>query len=223
MRRYLPLVIVIAVGLLMLSGGAILYRAKRPPTLAISTDQSAAGVQGGDSAHILGPANAPVTLEEFGDYQCPPCGILAEPIGHLEEEFSPNLRVIFRNFPLAVHSHAREAAVAAEAAGLQGKFWRMHDLLYRQQSVWSHATDAGELFVAYAELLGLDAERFKRDMNGQEAQARVATDQAQGASLGVKNTPTIFINNRAINPKSLNPTALHAEVESAVKAKQPSS
>jgi protein-disulfide isomerase len=223
MRRYLPFIIVIAVALVTIAGGVMLYYAKRPPTLRVSKTRSSSDGEGADSVHILGPANAPVTLEEFGDYQCPPCGKLAEPISQLEREFSPKLRVVFRNFPLAIHLHAHEAALAAEAAGLQGKFWEMHDLLYRQQSTWSRAKDARGLFEAYAALLGLDVQRFNKDMNGQEAQARVATDQAEGASLGVQNTPTIFLDNRAINSKLLNPAALRVEIESALKAKPPSS
>jgi protein-disulfide isomerase len=223
MRRYLPFIIVIAVALVTIAGGVMLYRAKQPPALTISKGHSSSGTGGADSAHMLGPKNAPVTLEEFGDYQCPPCGKLAEPISRLQREFSPNLRVVFRNFPLAVHSHAREAALAAEAAGLQGKFWEMHDLLYRQQSTWSQASDVQGLFAAYAGLLGLNVARFKKDMNGQDAQTRVAMDEAEGASLGVRNTPTIFLDNRAVNSKSLNPAALRAEVESALKTKGPSS
>jgi protein-disulfide isomerase len=223
MTRYLPLVIVAAVGLLTATGGAMLYRAKRQSTLAISHNQSLPGEEGPDSAHILGPAKAPVTLEEFGDYECPPCGKLAEPISELEREFSPNLRVVFRNFPLAIHPHSREAALAAEAAGMQGKFWQMHDLLFRQQPIWSQATDVRELFEAYAGLLGLDVQRFRKDMAGKKAETRVVADQAKGSSLGVKNTPTIFLNNREIDPKLLNASALRAQVESALKAKQPSS
>jgi protein-disulfide isomerase len=220
MKRYLPFTIVGAVALATFGSGAVLYRAKRPPTLTISTDQSAPGSTAGESTHIRGSANAPVTLEEYGDYQCPPCGLLAEPINQLEKEHRPNLRLIFRNFPLATHAHAREAAIAAEAAGLQGKFWEMHDLLYREQSIWSKATDARTLFNSYGGILGLEIERFKKDMDGDKAKDRVEADQKHGNLLGVQNTPTIFLNNKAIDPKNLNPAALRETIDAALKGNQ---
>src|SRR6202022_3017416 len=139
------LVAVAAIG-----SGTFLYRAKRAanPQLKISKET---GEQGAESAHVLGPADAVVTLEEYGDFQCPPCGKLSEPINQLQKQH--NLRVIFREFPLPMHAHAREAAFAAEAAGLQGRFWQMHDLLFREQQVWTNSADARSLFNAYAGML----------------------------------------------------------------------
>jgi protein-disulfide isomerase len=223
MRRYFPLVIIVCVGLATVGGGVMFYRAKRTATLTIPHDRSSSGKADAESLHILGPVKAPVTLEEFGDYQCPPCGRLAEPLNKLEKEFSPHLRFIFRNFPLSEHAHAREAAIAAEAAGLQGKFWEMHDLLYREQDVWSHSTDVQNLFESYAGLLGLDVQRFKKDMSGGQAEGRVIADQSEGTSLGIKNTPTLFLNNRQVEPTSMAPDLLRAAVESAIKASHPSS
>src|SRR5204863_3326473 len=137
MRRYLPLFIVAAIGLLALGTGMMLYRAKRSP--ALTTPKNLTGPETADikSIHVRGEANAPVTLEEFGDFQCPPCGKPAAPTKQLEEAYGSQLRVIFRQFPLPpkVHAHAEEAALASEAAGLQGYFWEMHDLLYREQEV----------------------------------------------------------------------------------------
>jgi protein-disulfide isomerase len=218
MRRYLPFIIVALVGLGTLATGTLLYRAKRAPVLTISSDQSAGG-KDNTSVHIRGPVDAPVTLEEFGDYQCPPCGLLAGPIKQLETDYGKTLRVIFRHFPLITHSHAREAACAAEAAGLQGKFWEMHDLLYREQPEWSKATDAQPLFNAYAGILGLKVDRFKQDMVSDKVKERVTEDQKHGAAIGVQNTPTIFLNNKALDPASLNPANLRAVVDAAVKAK----
>src|SRR5207253_3753422 len=129
MRRYLPFVIVGAVALLTLGSATMLYRAKRLPVLTIAKNDVASGMDDSESIHILGSHDAPVTLEEFGDFQCPPCGILSGPINQLEQDYRPRLRVIFRHFPLVTHAHALEAAVAAEAAGAQGRFWEMHDLL----------------------------------------------------------------------------------------------
>src|SRR5438128_1142878 len=116
MRRYLPFIIVGAVGLLTAGSGTMLYRAKRPPALTISKE-IASKKSDNESIHIRGNPDAPVTLEEFGDFQCPPCGLLAGPIKQLEKDYDPRLRVIFHHFPLITHQHAGEAAHAAEAAG----------------------------------------------------------------------------------------------------------
>jgi protein-disulfide isomerase len=217
MKRILPFLIVIAVGAATVTGGTLLYRAKRPVQLTMTEDA------GASAEHTIGPANARITLLEFGDFECPPCGRLSEPLSQLQHEFSSQLRLVFYNFPLPNHKHAREAAWAAEAAGLQGKFWQMHDLLYKDQEVWANSTDAEVLFNAYASYIGLDARKFRIDMVGEEVRQRVAADQKKGTSLGVKNTPTIFVNKREVDPKRLNPTDLHSEIDAALKQGKPSS
>ena len=200
----------------------MLYRTKRPALLTISKEL-APKKNDVEPIHIRGRADAPVTLEEFGDFQCPPCGALSGPIKQLEHDFDPHLRVIFHHFPLVNHQHARAAAIAAEAAGVQGHFWEMHDLLYREQAVWSKATDVQPLLNSYAGMLGLNGEQFKKDMESDSVKARVDLDQKRGTALGVQNTPTIFLNNRAIAPADLAPDRLRAAVTEAVKAKPPSS
>jgi protein-disulfide isomerase len=222
MKRYLPFIIVAAVAVATLVGGAILYRAKRLPALAIP-ENSALRKGNTDSFHVLGANDAPVTLMEFGDFQCPPCADLAEPINQLERDYRSRLRVVFRHLPLANHQHAREAALASEAAGLQGRFWEMHDLLYREQPVWSNAPDVGVLFSAYAAMLGLDIDRFKKDMESDKAKARVGFDEGQAMTLGVRSTPTIFINNQEVPPAYRNPAGLRTIVDAALRAPAPAS
>jgi len=217
MHRYLPFIIVGTVAALTLAGGTILYRAKRPSLLTISAQRSTEGSQSG---HALGPADAPVTLEEFGDFQCPPCGALSEPLNQLAHDF-PRLRIIFRHFPLAVHQHAMDAALAAEAAGMQGRFWQMHDILYRDQAIWSQSTDVRGLFSSYAGMLGLKLDRFQKDMMSNEATERIKSDQREAGKLQVTNTPTIFLNNRAVPPTSLNAPDLRRSVEAAMKEASP--
>jgi protein-disulfide isomerase len=221
MKRYLPFIIVVVVALVTLASGTVLYRAKRPSVLTTPKSALVSGSGAADSIHIRGPANAPVTIEEFGDFQCPPCGALSDPINQLEREYRPRLRVIFRHFPLPNHAHAREAAFVSEAAGLQGRFWEMHDLLYREQPVWSKAADVRLLFDSYAGMLGLNVDRFKKDMESEEVKVRVASDQKHGATLGVNTTPTVFLNDRALAPTSLNPTGLHAAIDAAMNAPPP--
>ena len=118
-----------------------------------------------------------------------------------------------------MHQHALQAAMASEAADLQGRFWQMHDLLYREQATWSSAPDVRPLFDSYAGVLGLNIERFKRDMESQPVKDRVASDHRRAASLGVRTTPSIFINNRAVPPKNLNPADLRTAIEAAINGK----
>ncbi len=219
MKRYLPFIIIGVVALGTLGSGAMLYRAKRPQLLTIPEDKIVSEKNNSESIHIRGNPDAPVTLEEFGDFQCPPCGNFAGFIDGLVKEYDPRLRVVFRNFPLANHKHAREAALAAEAAGLQGRFWEMHDLLYREQAVWSNADNVPELFNGYAGMIGLNLDQFKKDMDGEKTKARVDSDHQRGDSLGVQSTPTVFINNRQLGPNDRTPDGLRATINAALKEK----
>ena len=222
MRRYLPISIVAAIGVLALGTGMMLYRAKQSPALTIPKNLTGLETADTKSIHVRGAPNAQVTLEEFGDFQCPPCGKLAAPTKQLEEAYGSQLRVIFRQFPLPVnvHAHAEEAALASEAAGSQGYFWEMHDLLYREQEVWSKAADVRALFCGYAGMFGLDLDRFEKDMDGAEAKQRIESDQKLGAALGVHSTPTIFINDRQI-PSPIVIASLRTAIDAALQA-QPS-
>src|SRR5437867_1200936 len=222
MKRYLPFIIVGGIALATIGSGAMLYRAKRPQLLTIPEEKILPGKDGAESVHVRGNPDAPVTLEEFGDFQCPPCGNLSVFIDELVKEYGPRLRVVFRNFPLPNHKHAREAALAAEAAGLQGRFWDMHDVLYREQAVWSNAPNARELFESYAGTIGLNLDQFRKDMDGEKATERVDSDHALGDSLGVKLTPTLFINNHPVDPKDKNPEGVRAAIDAALAGKSKS-
>jgi protein-disulfide isomerase len=221
MKRYLPFVIVVGVAMVTLGSGTMLYRAKRPQVKNIPENQTVA-VKGEAAAHVRGNPDAPVTLEEFGDFQCPPCGQFAGFVEELLKEYDSRLRIVFRNFPLPGHEHAREAALAAEAAGFQGKFWEMYDTLYREQSNWSKAPNTRELFESYAGALGLNVDQFKKDMDGEKAKERVDSDHALGDSLGVKVTPTLFINKHPVEPEQKNPEGVRAAINAALNGKSQS-
>ena len=214
MKRLAPFVIVVGVALLTIGGGVKLYYAKRVPDVAASPNSKAADV------HSRGPADAPVTMEEFGDFQCPPCGGLSGPLLAIEKDYATKLRVIFYNFPFAIHQHAREAAHAAEAAGLQGHFWEMHDLLYREQAKWSAVPDVSQLFESYAEMIKLDLPRFRKDVRSPQVEVRVARDEQLGKSLGVQNTPTLILNHRPLPSSSLNAESIRKAIDDTL-AMQP--
>jgi protein-disulfide isomerase len=148
--------------------------------------------------HIQGPADAPVTLLEYGDYECPYCGA-AYPIVK-QAQLGDRLRFVFRNFPISTsHPHAEQAAEAAEAAAAQGRFWEMHDHLYEHQ----RKLEAGDLHT-YAEELGLDVERFDRELAQHDHAARVRDDFMSGVRSGVNGTPTFYVNgNRHDGPYDL--------------------
>ncbi|MFN2563388.1 MAG: DsbA family protein [Gemmatimonadaceae bacterium] len=140
--------------------------------------------------HVAGPDGAPVTLVEYGDYECPYCGMAYPIVNAAQRELGSRLRFVFRNFPLAeIHPHARHAAQAAEAAAAQGKFWEMHDMIFENQ----HALEDADL-VRYAEVLGLDAERVARELEAETYAKRVRDDFRSGVRSGVNGTPTFFVN-----------------------------
>jgi protein-disulfide isomerase len=145
-----------------------------------------------DRDHIRGSEDAPVTLIEYGDYECPYCGQAEVAIRKLLDSFGDDLRYVWRSLPLNdVHPHAQMAAEAAEAAAAQGAFWEMHDLLLDHQKALT-PLDLGR----YAETLGLDVDRFWREVGGRVYAAHVAEDVASADASGVAGTPTFFINGR---------------------------
>lgn len=219
MKRYLPFVLVVGVALAAFGSGAMLYRVKRTQLRAIPEEKAVSANLDSESLHVRGNPNAPVTLEEFGDYQCPPCSSFAVFADELLKEYDSRVRLIFRNFPLSVHEHAQEASLAAEAAGLQGHFWEMHDMLYREQAAWSKAPNVRELFESYAGTIGLNVDQFKKDMDGEQAKARVDADKERAESLGVNLTPTLYINGQPVDPKDKNPEGVHAAINAALAGK----
>ena len=221
MKRYLPFVIIVVVAAGAITCGRLIYSAKRAELTRVLADdkEEHAASATGKSAHIRGDENASVTLEEFGDFQCPPCATVAANLSRIEHDYGRKLRVIFRQFPLPMHVHAQEAACAAEAAGLQGRFWDMHDLLYRNQNTWTSAAKVDDLFKQYAVSLGLDIERFVRDCASEEVKERVAADHADGEARGVTATPSLFINRHNLPPASLNEAALRSALDAAIEGK----
>src|SRR5881296_3428939 len=143
----------------------------------------------GPRDHTLGAVEAPVTLVEYGDFECPFCGRAYPELKQVLRRLGGKVQFVFRHFPLSeVHPHARHAAEVAEAAAAQGKFWEMHDLLFARQD----ALDDADL-LKYAAELSLDSDRVRRELAGHEHVRRVEEDQQSGLDSGVKGTPTFYI------------------------------
>jgi len=161
---------------------------------------------GAQPPNLLGSPNAVVTVEEFADFQCPTCGVMHPKMKELTSIYGSRIKFIFRNYPLAIPAHdkAYDAAVAAEAAGLQGRFWDMQNLLFTNQAAWSSNPDYRKVWEEYASKIGLDVEKFKNDMAGLNAKSRVDADLQRGRALNLSSTPSIFINGVSIPFEQMN-------------------
>lgn len=244
MKRILPFIIILAVLGVALGSAWYLTRSIPSSSTAVGSQQPAPrpststsgsqapapqpvvnqGMPGAEPAHVLGPPTAPAHLEEFGDFECPPCGVFHPILEQMHKEFGDRLRITFREFPLVpAHQHALAAAGAAEAAGMQGKFWEMHDLLYERQKDWKKEFDVRPVFAAYAREIGIDVERYNRDLASNTVAQRIFQDGKRGHSLDVKGTPTVFLNGREVPFESLPAEHLRVliqrEIDSAGKQK----
>lgn len=167
--------------------------------------------------HVRGAAGAKVTVVEFGDFQCPACGMYEPIVQKVMSDNKDIVQFVFRHFPLTqIHQNALISAKAAEAAGEQGKFWEMHDLLYAKQREWSSALNAREFMVTYAKDLGLDTAKFAADLNSSAIEKKIRAEYLEGTKLDVQGTPTFFINGKKIdNPQSVE--AFTALIKEAAK------
>jgi protein-disulfide isomerase len=220
MRRKLPIIIIAAVLVAALVGGALMMRssdsstaqpnlAQMPPTVsrsstpgttAATTPRPAAPPPANlQNAHLRGRADAPLLIEEYGDFQCPPCAFFHPILKRIEGEYETQVRVAYRHYPIrSQHPHAAEAARAAEAAALQGKFWQMHDLLFEKQKDWKDTAIARPVFLNFARTLGLDVGKFTQDIDSAAVANRVLSDETQATARGVKGTPSVYLNGREI-------------------------
>jgi protein-disulfide isomerase len=246
-KSYLPFVIIGAVLLAVVAASALLMRSKdtspaaqtsyTPNTPANKTATNAApaapsapaaparrmGAPGAQPPHTKGGESAAVVIEEFADYQCPPCGNMHPVLQKIVDDYGERVRVVFRNFPLqSIHKNAFTAARAAEAAALQGKFWQMNDMIFKNQDAWKDSPEPRPIFQSYASRIGLDVEKFKADMENPTVTSRVIADAERGGSLGVSGTPTLFLNGRELTAdQSLSESKLRAQIDAALAAAKP--
>ena len=170
-------------------------------TIDILAIQPAGDQNGNIADHVYGNKDAKVRIIEYGDFQCPGCASAAPTLKVVADKYPDDVAIVFRNFPLPGHGNARAAAAAAEAAGMQGKYWEMHANLYNAQNDWANLSGQTRLdtFAGYAEGLGLNREKFLEDMTSRDISAKINFDKALGTKAKVTGTPAIFVNGEVAN------------------------
>ncbi len=233
----LPLVIIGLVLVVALAGGWWFYNKSKKPTTGVANNSRpvntatkpvqtpiVSNVLGAQPPNLLGSPNALVTVEEFADFQCPTCGAKHPLMKEIISTYGSRIKFIFRNFPLQIPAHdkAYDAAVAAEAAGLQGsnKFWEMQNLLFTNQATWTANPDYRKVWEDYAGKIGLDVEKFKNDMAGLNAKARVDADLARGRALNVSSTPSIYVNGVIVQFEQMNIDAMRQIIDAELAKSQ---
>jgi protein-disulfide isomerase len=221
MKRLVPLVIIVVVLFAALGATWMLMRSSRQTSnenLNANAPTPGSEAPGAEPPHVRGNANAPVTVEEFADFQCPSCGAYYPELKKIESEFGDNLRVVFRERPLVPpHEHALIAAQAAEAAGVQNRFWEMHDMLYENQATWSVTSDLVPVYVDYAKKIGLNPDQFMKDLNGEAVAARIFQDGKRAHAYGVVSTPTFLVNGKEAKGDSWKPEGLREMIKQALR------
>jgi protein-disulfide isomerase len=188
-----------------------------PDILVPKGDYVTGGIMNGN--YLPATSSAKVTLVEFGDYECPACGEYNSLVKELLTDFTGQINYVFRNFPLSQHTNAQISSQAAEAAGLQGKFWQMHDKLYETQKDWSTSSDAKSIFIAYAQGLSLNIDKFKTDIDSQAVKDKIQSDANDGNLVKLTETPTFYLDGVKITNLTGNYADLKNVVGSAISKK----
>lgn len=219
----LPLAIIGLVLVAAIGGGWWLYSSSKATPLANKTNTNSVAPAedpitkasaGAQPPNMLGPQTATVTVEEFADYQCPTCATIHTKMKEINALYNGRIKFIYRSFPLTqIHKNAYDAAVAAEAAGMQGKYWAMQDQLFTNQQAWSNSNEARKMFDEYAQKIGLDIAKFQTDMAGLPAKTRVDADLQRGRAAQISGTPTLYINNRKLTPEQMEVSAMRRIID----------
>ena len=229
MKRYLPFIIIVVVLVAVIAifsvtlrrgngsgdSGVGIANSNQPAQIAGNTaapNQSAPGQSTPSEGGLTKPnvkVSSPVVVEEYGDYQCPPCGQLYPELKQIEHEYGDQVKIVFHHFPLTkIHKNALVAAHAAEAARNQNKFWEMHDRLYRNQKDWADQEDPRSTFISYARQLNLKVDQFTSDLDSNLVDQRISADVERGTVAGVTGTPTVFIDTHMLRYEATTPEGL---------------
>lgn len=188
--------------------GGLIYISKKDQVVIdvskvdVTAIQAASAQNGNIAEHVTGNPNSKVRIVEYGDIQCPACGGAHPGLKKVTEDYGDKIGFVFRNFPLtSIHPNALASATVVEAAGLQGKYWEMNNLLYGTQSSWSNLSsdDRTGRFNTYAQQLKLDMDKFKKDLESSSISQKISYDQALGRKQGVTGTPSIFVNGEKLS------------------------
>ena len=189
----------------------------------VNTDtiQAASSENGNIADHVSGKADSKVILVEYADYQCPGCGTIYPLVKSIAEQYKDQIQFVFRNYPLPeLHPNAKVAAGSAEAAGLQGKFWEMHDKIYEKQADWSNLTitERGKFFEGLATEIGLDINKFNTDLSSPSITEKINFDTALAKKAGVEATPTFYLNGKKLESADYGTEAKFKEaIDAALK------
>lgn len=191
----------------LILGGLVVYSRITNPGIDVSNvDTNAVQVASQDNGeiadHTYGNPESEVVLIEYGDFQCPSCAAAHPNIKSILEDYQDDILFVFRNFPITnIHPNAKAAAAAAEAAGLQGKYWEMHDMVFDNQGSWKDLSTGNrtDAFRSYAEQLGLDGERFVSDLSLANINRKISYDMALAKKANVDATPTFILNGEKLN------------------------
>ena len=154
---------------------------------------------GAQPANFKGSTNSPVVIEEFADFQCPTCAVVHPKMNEVISRYSGRAKFVYRHFPISnIHQNAYGASVAAEAAGMQGKFWEMQNQLFQNQNQWARLQNPKDQFQQYAQKIGLDIEKFNNDLAAMNTRLRVDADLQRARALQISSTPTVLINGKPV-------------------------
>lgn len=194
MSKEFSLIVVIII--VAMVGGFVLTKEKKNPG-----GSSPASSLNQPTNHVVGAGKKAVTLIEYGDFQCPACKSYFPIVKEIKDTYGDDITFQFRHYPLTqIHPNAMIGHRAAEAAGKQGKFFEMHDILYEEQDRWSKASDPTEILLTYARQLELNEEQFKADMKSEATAAAINADIKAGQAIGAESTPTFVINGKKLDP-----------------------
>ena len=229
-----PILIIGAVLVIALLGGWYWYSSSKsaPPTANNSTTnknatpKAAATIPpnappGASPPNQTGSPTALVKLEEFADFQCGSCAAVHPTMNEIKSHYGSKIHFVFRNYPLPAHDKAYDAAVAAEAAGLQGKFWEMQNMLFNNQRNWSSDPNYKQTWTGYAKTIGLDITKWENDITGLSARTRVDDDLKRARAVGISGTPTLFINGVSIPFTEMNTANLKTLIDAELAKAAP--
>lgn len=224
-----PMAIIGLVLLLAVVGGAWYYSTMKTTTTPKANTSSATAAKtpgipvnapiGAQPPNLAGSSAASVTIEEFADFQCGSCAAAHPTMNEIKAMYGSRIRFIFRHYPLAIAAHDKsyDAAVTAEAAGMQGKFWDMQNLLFTNQQAWTANPNYKQMWNEYAQKIGLEMAKFQDDVIGLAAKGRVNADLERGRALSVNSTPTIFLNGVSVPFKDVTVSGMKALVDAELQ------